>query len=231
MAEYDRDLRAARTEWKHHKDHVEKWAHGSRYLYGVKTFNGQPMRSEALSKAQLEKSRPAKVRNNGTVKTHNIVKPFGRHMYVTPPSRQRVACHVFAEMHDAADLYDRGFHPNSTRKQPSASDIIARRNSLSASASAASGDPFIYSFDRTTSPNAPLSLEVFIKPASQNRHRVGGDTERLVEREYEVVDENGQAVRGRKVRTLLRKEERGRLGKGKGKEEEGGGEDEGFELI
>lgn len=76
MAEYDRDLRAARTEWKHHKDHVEKWAHGSRYLYGVKTFNGQPMRSEALSKAQLEKSRPAKVRNNGYVAFPTIPPPL-----------------------------------------------------------------------------------------------------------------------------------------------------------
>jgi hypothetical protein len=84
----------------------------------------------------------------------------------------------------------------------------------------------LYSFDRTDTPGRPLTLEVFVKNTS------GRDTEKLVEREYEVLDGNGDAVRGRRARAVLRR------GGSKERDAAGGGEVEemrevegGFELI
>lgn len=86
----------------------------------------------------------------------------------------------------------------------------------------------LYSFDRADTPGRPLTLEVFVK------NTAGRDTERLVEREYEVLDGNGDAVRGRRARAVLRRDATGGGGGGEG----GGGEVEemkevegGFELV
>jgi hypothetical protein len=87
-------------------------------------------------------------------------------------------------------------------------------------ASAIASDPFVYSFDRADSPGRALTLEVFVKNTG------GRETERLVEREYEVLDGNGEPVRGRRARAFLRKE-----GTGGGEEGGVGREDEGFELV
>lgn len=53
-------------------------------------------------------------------------------------------------------------------------------------------DEFLYSFDKSESPGKPLSLEVFVKTNTKQ-------TEKLVEKEYEVLDYNGEAVKGRKA--------------------------------
>ncbi len=66
----------------------------------------------------------------------------------------------------------------------------ARQNSVS--------DGFLYSFDRTDSPAHVLSLDVFVKSTERG-------TEKLVEKEYEILDDNGDAVRGKKARQTLRK--------------------------
>ncbi|KAK8128194.1 hypothetical protein PG984_009302 [Apiospora sp. TS-2023a] len=58
-------------------------------------------------------------------------------------------------------------------------------------------DDFLYSFDRVDSPGQPLSLDVFVKSD-------GKGTEKLIEREYEVLDINGDALKGRKARRILR---------------------------
>ncbi|KAK4126289.1 hypothetical protein N657DRAFT_643073 [Parathielavia appendiculata] len=118
----------------------------------------------------------------------------------------------------------------------SPTDLNPTRNPLSAStsssAAAAAGDPFVYSFDRTDSPGGPLTLEVFVKPGVG--HGKGDQTEKLVEREYEVLDGNGEAVKGRKARAVLRRGGTGSVepsaGTGMGVEE-AGEEDEGFELL
>ncbi|KAL2159881.1 hypothetical protein VTH06DRAFT_2014 [Thermothelomyces fergusii] len=78
----------------------------------------------------------------------------------------------------------------------------------------------LYSFDRADTPGRPLALDVFVKNTG------GRETERLVEREYEIVDENGEAVRGRKAKAVLRKS--GRRNDG---EQEGIEVEDGFELI
>ena len=58
-------------------------------------------------------------------------------------------------------------------------------------------DNVFYSFDRSESPGKPLALDIFVKTT-------GRETERLVEKEYEVVDGNGETLKGRKARRNLR---------------------------
>jgi hypothetical protein len=73
----------------------------------------------------------------------------------------------------------------------------------------------------------PLTLEVFVKTT-------GRETEKLVEREYEVLDGNGEALKGRRARRVLRRggtDAAAGAGTGAGGVVEGEGEDEGFELI
>jgi hypothetical protein len=60
-------------------------------------------------------------------------------------------------------------------------------------------DHVLYSFDQSDTPGKPMSLEVFVKQPT------GRDTERLVEKEYEILDENGEPLKGRKARNILRK--------------------------
>ena len=69
------------------------------------------------------------------------------------------------------------------------SPVSCRKQSVS--------DNFLYSFDHTDSPGKPLSLEIFVKTNPK-------ETEKFVEREYEILDSNGDALRGRKARSNLR---------------------------
>ncbi|KAL2126223.1 hypothetical protein VTI74DRAFT_7098 [Chaetomium olivicolor] len=216
-----RDLRSARKEWKRTKDSNSKWSHGVRPLSGVR-FN---INGEVTGTAQQQAGvRPCRRwRSTLSKPTPNLVKPHPR--YDIPYARVRSELHCQAELRD----FD-------TAATPLASPSLSHALSLSTAAVAAAptsagstGDPFLYSFDRTDTPGGPLTLEVFVK---KGKGRKGGETERLVEREYEVVDgDTGEAVRGRRARALLRREG----SKETQEEPEGGGEqegeDEGFELI
>lgn len=82
-------------------------------------------------------------------------------------------------------------------------------------------DNVLYSFDRADSPGRPLTLEVFVK-------KTGRDTEKFVEKEYEILDVNGDALKGRKARRNLR----GGANTGtKSTEEEAEVDEDGFELV
>lgn len=70
-----------------------------------------------------------------------------------------------------------------------------------------------YSFDRVDSPGRPMTLDIFVKTAT------GRETERMVEKEYEILNENGQVLKGRKARQNLR-QEGGRVS-----------EEDGFQLV
>lgn len=82
-------------------------------------------------------------------------------------------------------------------------------------------DNILYSFDRADSPGRPLTLEVFVKTT-------GRDTEKFVEKEYEVIDSHGDALKGRKARRNLR---RGGSTGLNGAEEELQFDEDGFELV
>jgi hypothetical protein len=129
-----------------------------------------------------------------------------------PLSRKAAKLHALSEI-QAGDHGD---------ASPASSPSLSR--TLSASIAADAG--VLYSFDRTDSPGAPLTLEVFVKKTTWR------ETEKLVEREYEVLDGNGDALRGRRARALLRRGgTTGEGGKEPGGAEEQGVEDDGFELV
>lgn len=87
--------------------------------------------------------------------------------------------------------------------------------------SASKSDGVLYSFDATESPAPVLSLEVFVKPNTK-------ETEKLVEKEYEILDVNGDVVKGKKARRHLRK---AASASPEGKVEEKLVEVDGFELV
>jgi hypothetical protein len=106
---------------------------------------------------------------------HNIVKT-NRGNYMLPISQVKTKDSAREEMQDVSR---------------SIVDLVPSPRGTSAS------DGFLYSFDRTESPVNVLSLDIFVKPDVQ--------TEKLVEKEYEILDANGDALRGKKARRNLRK--------------------------
>lgn len=139
-------------------------------------------------------------------KEHNLTK-FTRGNYTLPAGRVRSKMSAHEEI--SSDL------------SRSISDLLPGTGpALTPSLSLSASDNFLYSFDRTDTPGRPLTLDVFVKPATPR------DTERLVEKEYEILDANGQALKGRKARRNLR------AGLGDEARDPGdAAEDEGFELV
>lgn len=81
-------------------------------------------------------------------------------------------------------------------------------------------DHVLYSFDHAESPGRPLTLDIFVKTS-------GRDTEKLVEKEYEILDANGEAVRGKKARRTLRQG----AATGASSNDEPEVDEDGFELV
>lgn len=81
-------------------------------------------------------------------------------------------------------------------------------------------DNILYSFDHTQSPGRPVTLDIFVKTN-------GRDTEKLVEKEYEILDANGDAVKGRKARRTLRQG----ATTGANSNDEPEVDEDGFELV
>ena len=79
----------------------------------------------------------------------------------------------------------------------------------------------VYNSIDTGMPERQLPLEVYVRPDARA-------TEKFVEKEYEVLDWNGEAVKGKKARRALRV---GREGSGAHEEEEEIREEDGFELV
>ncbi|KAK4204151.1 hypothetical protein QBC40DRAFT_293188 [Triangularia verruculosa] len=177
--QYERDLRHSAKERKRVKDHSTKWRHGSRFLSGVTTvpwFEDVPVKYS--NEGHIAKMRPEKRyidRYHETRKLtvgQNIVK--GRPHWNTPISAIN----------------------NRHAKEISAADLNDVANNLPSVVPPQ--EDFLYSFDRNDSPDRPVTLEVFVKSATNK------ETERLVAKEYEVVDGNGEAVKGRRARRVLR---------------------------
>lgn len=135
-------------------------------------------------------------------KEHNVTK-FNRGNYTLPAGRVRTRMSAHEEISSDVTRSISDLVPGSS---------LARTKSTS--------DNFLYSFDRTDSPGRSLTLDVFIKPANPR------DTERFVEKEYEILDANGQALRGHKARRNLRK-----APLDPPRDDADANEDEGFELV
>lgn len=80
-------------------------------------------------------------------------------------------------------------------------------------------DEFLYNFDTAGSPATRLSLDVYVRSNPRAM-------EKLVEKEYEVLDVNGDALKGKKARQHLRQKAASDPGVEKSTLEE-----DGFELV
>ncbi|KAH8889638.1 hypothetical protein GQ53DRAFT_187166 [Thozetella sp. PMI_491] len=183
-AQYERDLRSANVDSKRRKDSSAKWAWGQIPVPGVQwSATGQVVNN--ATEAQLAHSRPSHhPTKNPIKKDHNIVKMRDTHERPVRRVKGKGAAHeeMSASWGPILDLV-----PFSSIGPHAAS---ARKGSVS--------DNTLYSFDRDNTPGAPLPLDAFVKEAPRA-------TERQVEREYEVLDHNGEVLRGRKARQNLRK--------------------------
>ncbi|KAI0150702.1 hypothetical protein GGR57DRAFT_180663 [Xylariaceae sp. FL1272] len=199
-----RDLRGAAREFKRHKDHKAQWAHGKRNLYGVK-FDSEG--NTKASESMLEGSRPDKPPGHYKIHTPtaNVNKGGFHHWRSIVPQSHIRGKHEKMESNDPASLSEslRDLLPGSPQ---------SRKSTVS--------EDFLYSFDKTESPGKPLSLDAYIKTNPR-------DMEKLVEREWMVVDNNGEAIMGRKARMNLRHGKSAPLVE----EPELLIEDEGFELL
>lgn len=183
-AQYDRDLRGAHRDIKRHKDSARKWRLGEAPSPGVHRdwFTNGPVGG---SESQQRKVRPMQLRSlpDSFKEHHNIVK-----LHRSGAAHNLPGPRIKAEMSIREEI-DAG-----------RSDLRGGEEAAPGSpGAAAANDPFLYSFDRAVTPGRPLTLDVFVKEPTAR------DTERLVEKEYEVVDENGQALRGREAKRNLRK--------------------------
>lgn len=131
-------------------------------------------------------------RHHSSVKPNpNIVK-CNRANWLLPASRVRVSTNARQEIRDASRSGGELIWSSTYRSSKTGFDIAAN------SPISPNGSGFLYSFDNTDSPPPVLTLDLFVKPHVRA-------TEMLVEKEYEVLDGNGDTVKGRRVRQILRK--------------------------
>ncbi|KAK0735847.1 hypothetical protein B0T21DRAFT_289796 [Apiosordaria backusii] len=178
--QYERDLRHSAKERKRTKDHNSKWQHGSRFLSGVTT------------RGMFFEDEPVKYSNEG-----HIAK-------MRPDKRYIDRYHQYRKLTVGQNIVKPRHHwdtPDAAIKNRLAKDISAADlNDVNTNTpSFAPQDDFLYSFDRQDSPDRPVTLEVFVKARNTQK-----ETEKLVEKEYEVVDGNGEAVKGRKAKKVLK---------------------------
>ncbi|KAK7956744.1 uncharacterized protein PG986_005966 [Apiospora aurea] len=175
--EATRDFRAAAQDPKRAKERYSKWSRGSRPLPGSKDNILDPFRADA--KVRPQRSFPEAPRNR--IRNHNIVK--AKIPWDMPHNHSRAKVNPMEELNDPSSL------TRSLIDTLPSSDQAEKKTSMA--------DQVLYSFDRVDSPGKPLSLDVFVKSDAKG-------TEKLVEREYEVLDINGDALKGRKARRILR---------------------------
>ncbi|RYP67329.1 hypothetical protein DL769_005808 [Monosporascus sp. CRB-8-3] len=201
--EQTRDLRSAAQASKRFKEQKAKWSLGARPSAGVYRFwNSDKLTGSASQQAKV---RPEKrLYNHHEHQSSNIVKPrTGRIAHDVPQSHSRAKCDALAELKDPSNI-SRSIHDFLPSPDHRRLDV---------------SDNFLYSFDRTDTPGGPLSLDIFVKTNPRA-------TEKLVEKEYEILDANGDALKGRKARRDLRRKSPQPVA-----EEARIVEEDGFELI
>ncbi|KAI6316782.1 hypothetical protein MCOR34_004197 [Pyricularia oryzae] len=182
-AQYERDIRGASKEWRRGKNSAEKWAIGARPLAGVRC----DMITGELSggnEAMLAKVRPRKKHSNypsrlkkgGNVGKATRGNPDYRHVNGRASGR----------------LGAQGEIEETSR---SILDLLVPQTALRDGI-----EGVLYSYDTTETPGlrAPVGLDLYVKTNPKT-------TERFVEKEYEIVDTNGDLLKGRKARRDLRK--------------------------
>ncbi|KAI0456426.1 hypothetical protein F5B21DRAFT_502323 [Xylaria acuta] len=201
-----RDLRSGAHETKRVKDHNHKWARGKRPSAGVKTEWLEFGPFVTGSPEQQDKVRPYSLPNGKHIRSPNVTKAHvsGHRYCMIPEGYWAPKSKALVELQDPVNM-------SSSLRELLPSPHTQRKQSVS--------DDFLYSFDKAESPGKPLPLEVFVKTNTKA-------TERFVEKEYEILDYNGDAVKGRKA---LKDVHRGKAVPPA--EETELIEDDGFELV
>jgi hypothetical protein len=180
-----RDLRSADLDSKRFRDSQSKWSHGKRPSAGCK-FDWWTLEAVGGSESQRAAARPrpkeSDIGHHYRRKDQNFVK--GRSTWDLPSRRVEASAKAKAEIQEGS----------------MALSLSLSQPILDASPSLSLSDTFPRSFDASSSPNQPQSLNGYIKPVKEK------GTERLIQREYEVVDSYGQASRGKRATQNLRKE-------------------------
>jgi len=177
--QYERDLRSASHGAKRAKDHSTKWALGVREGPGVKLV---------VSSNPLERQQFLKSSNNAKVRPDR--QPTKHERETVNLNRER--SHVGLSRGRADATFGAR---DEIRNAPQSKSIIDLLSASSNRGDAA--EDFLYSFDNTDSPAPALTLDAFVKPRPR-------ETEKLVAKEYEILDANGDAVRGKRARRTLR---------------------------
>ncbi|KAI1113406.1 hypothetical protein F5Y14DRAFT_452121 [Nemania sp. NC0429] len=201
-----RDLRSNAHETKRVKDHAHKWARGKRLSAGVKYKYLETGPVLTGSKEQQEKFRPDALPHAKHMRSPNVTKPnvSGHMAHDIPEHYWWHKTKALVELRDPSNM-------SQSLRDLLPSHHSQRKESVS--------DDFLYSFDQTDSPGKPLSLDVFVKTNTK-------ETEKFVEKEYEILDYNGNPVKGRRA---LKDLHRGKMAPPTGEPEVV--EDEGFELV
>ncbi|KAI2473569.1 hypothetical protein F4781DRAFT_137921 [Annulohypoxylon bovei var. microspora] len=191
--EQTRDLRGSAQDSKRFKDHTTKWTlrgyeNYYRSLPGSNTdvVEGGLLAGEGdYAGSNSQKFRPWGPRDSHRYRTNQNIYKSRESRFEHRTSAWRAKIDAQAELNDPSNI-SRSLHelmPSSPRRNHSISDNI------------------LYSFDRSESPYKPLALDVFVKANPK-------ETEKFVEKEYEILDNNGDALKGRKARQNLRHKNR-----------------------
>ncbi|KAK1826749.1 hypothetical protein QBC39DRAFT_13602 [Podospora conica] len=202
-APHERDFRSASHEWKRGKTSAEKWSRGTMPSPGVRLdmWTGEPNTGSESQRAKVRPHpRQCDIGHHSKRSSANIVKM--RRNWDNNSTLFRTRLHAKCEINDANRYL--GDLPTST-------PALVRRQSV--------GDNVLYSFDSLDTPGRPYTLDFFVKAPTAR------ETEKFVEKEYEILDTHGQALKGRKARRELRQ---AHADPGA---QETIVEDEGFELV
>ncbi|KUI68803.1 hypothetical protein VM1G_04159 [Cytospora mali] len=197
-AQYERDIRSANQEWKRGKDASVKWSYGSTSSW-LGTEDVAPENFRAQPIGKLSDRTRLFYKDKGNV--NKLARTTGR-IKDLPSNNVRSKVSAKEEI-EAASRSVLDYLPSPVRRQSTTTDNV------------------IYSFDHTESPGRPLTLDIFVKTT-------GRDTEKFVEKEYEILDANGDALKGRKARRTLRQ---GVSSGSKSADGEPEVDEDGFELV
>jgi len=181
--QYERDLRSADHGAKRSKDKKAKWIHGEVGRVYSLELAPDPLELHVVDWYPDEKARPETRK--------------------TPVRRRRMKSDLKANQNREKKYGSIATHRNVARFDPRheirTAEELRSVDMLPFSANLGTGpaEDFLYSFDSPNSPLPTLPLGVFVKPDVRG-------TEKLVEKEYEILDANGNAVRGKKARRALR---------------------------
>lgn len=201
------DLRSEAQDAKRAREHSQKWANGTRPLSGVCTITCRSsLDSYRHDNFHDGRVRPDKADRQYPFKTQNVNKTLRVMSQIDmPQDRYRANLDARVQIADPDSLTDYlAVEPAGFPEARSPADGV------------------LYSFDSQVTPG-PLSLDVFIK----ENPRATRAAERHLENEYEIVDGNGDSVKGRRARNMLRGQKNAPLEE----HSELARDDDGFELI